>query len=104
MYFETGYDSIFVFSLVSRRHASFRTWGVPCQVLAEEIPLGGLEVEVRNRVGEGQLNEGCGAEWVQKVRVYLRYLHIRGCKIYFSRPTFYVYIQSTCIYSCPFYW
>lgn len=26
-----------------------------------------MEVEVRNRVGEGPLNEGCGAEWAQKV-------------------------------------
>lgn len=31
------------------------------------MPGGGLAVEVRNRVGEGQLNEGCGAEWAQKV-------------------------------------
>eukprot|EP00904_Undaria_pinnatifida_P011484 jgi/Undpi1/7466/HiC_scaffold_22.g09939.m1 len=36
------------------------------KVLAEEMPGGELSVEVRNRVGEGQLNEGCGAEWVQK--------------------------------------
>lgn len=35
------------------------------------MPGGRLEVEVRNRVGEGQLNEGCGAEWVQKVRCWL---------------------------------
>lgn len=26
-----------------------------------------MQVEIRNRVGEGPLNEGCGAEWVQKV-------------------------------------
>lgn len=39
------------------------------QVLAEEIPEGGLQVEVRNKVGEGVLNEGCGAEWAQKVHV-----------------------------------
>lgn len=32
------------------------------------MPGGRLEMEVRNRVGEGQLNEGCGAEWAQKVR------------------------------------
>lgn len=38
------------------------------QVLEAEMPGGGLAVEVRNRVGEGQLNEGCGAEWAQKVR------------------------------------
>lgn len=37
------------------------------KVLGEEMPEGGLEVEVRNRVGEGPLNEGCGAEWAQKV-------------------------------------
>ncbi|CAB1103506.1 unnamed protein product [Ectocarpus sp. CCAP 1310/34] len=36
------------------------------KVLAEEMPGGRLEVEVRNRVGAGQLNEGCGAEWAQK--------------------------------------
>lgn len=39
----------------------------PWQVLEAEMPGGGLAVEVRNRVGEGQLNEGCGAEWAQKV-------------------------------------
>ena len=38
------------------------------QVMEAEMPGGGLSVEVRNRVGEGQRNEGCGAEWVQKVR------------------------------------
>lgn len=37
------------------------------KVLLEEMPGGRLEIEVRNRVGEGQLNEGCGAEWAQKV-------------------------------------
>ncbi|CAM9385398.1 unnamed protein product [Scytosiphon promiscuus] len=36
------------------------------KVLAEEMPGGRLEIEVRNRVGQGQLNEGCGAEWAQK--------------------------------------
>ena len=36
------------------------------KILSKEMPGGKLEIEVRNRVGEGQLNEGCGAEWAQK--------------------------------------
>ncbi len=39
------------------------------KVLKEEMPGGRLEIEVRNRVGEGPLNQGCGAEWAQKVRL-----------------------------------
>lgn len=49
------------------------------QVLAEEMPGGSLEIEVRNRVGEGQLNEGCGAEWAQKVS---KCVHAPGVSIY----------------------
>lgn len=43
------------------------------EVLAEEMPGGRLEIQVRNRVGEGQLNEGCGAEWAQKVNTPATY-------------------------------
>lgn len=39
--------------------------------MEEEMPGGKMRVEIRNRVGEGPLNEGCGAEWVQKVRFSL---------------------------------
>ena len=38
------------------------------------MPGGRLEIQVRNRVGEGQLNEGCGAEWAQKVNTPDSYL------------------------------
>ncbi|CAM9771735.1 unnamed protein product [Ascophyllum nodosum] len=36
------------------------------KALEDRMPGGDTRVEIRNRVGEGRLNEGCGAEWVQK--------------------------------------
>ena len=53
------------------------------KVLAEEMPGGRLEIEVRNRVGEGQLNEGCGAEWAQKVR-WRSYVYVYFGHLYFT--------------------
>lgn len=41
------------------------------KAVREGMPEVGFEAEVRNRVGEGVLNEGCGAEWAQKVTLCL---------------------------------
>ena len=62
-------EVLFFFTpVLNKTNISKKCVGFLWQVLAEEMPGGELSVEVRNRVGEGQLNEGCGAEWVQKVR------------------------------------
>lgn len=66
-------------------YTSFLSCGTG-QVLEEEMPGGKMKVEIRNRVGEGPLNDGCGAEWVQKVRSSLpKGIALDNVQIHFIR-------------------